>query len=59
MNIRESELLGIGCKFEVIIKGNEKMVIVIYDDGWREMYYFDVDYEESILSVFFCDFEVR
>ncbi len=28
MNIRESELPGIGCKFEVITKGNEK-------DGYR------------------------
>ncbi len=51
MNIRESELPGIGCKFEVITKGNEKMVIVIHDDGRREMYHFDADHEESISSV--------
>ena len=28
MNIRESELPGIGYKFEVITKNNEKMVIM-------------------------------
>ena len=38
MNIRESELPGIGYKFEVITKGNEKMVIVILKRDKLQLY---------------------
>lgn len=60
VNCRESELPGIGRKFEIITKNNEKIVIVIHDDGRREIYHFDRDdHEESISSVTFNDAESR
>lgn len=59
MKIRESELPGIGQKFEIITRNNEKIVIVIHDDGRREIYHFGTDHEESISSVIFNDSESR
>ena len=60
MDIRECELPGIGRKFEIVTKNNEKIVIVIHDDGRREMYHFDSDdHEESVSSVTFNDSEAR
>lgn len=59
MKIRESELPGIGCKFEVITKNDEKVVIVIHNDGRREMYHFDEDHEESLSNITFDDSEAR
>lgn len=59
MNIRESELPGIGQKFEITTRSKEKVVIVIHDDGRREIYHFDSDHEESISSVVFNDSESR
>ncbi|WP_147532808.1 cation:proton antiporter regulatory subunit [Bacillus marasmi] len=60
MKIREIELPGIGKKFEVITKNQEKMVIIIHDDGRRDLYYFDQnDHEEAIASTTLSDTEAR
>jgi TrkA domain protein len=59
VDIRECELPGIGRKFEIITKTDEKIVIVIHDDGRREIYHFDPEHEESISSVTFNDSESR
>jgi TrkA domain protein len=60
MNMRESDLPGIGRKFETITNNKDKVVIIIHDDGRREMHHYDDDnYEESISSVTFTDSEAR
>ncbi|WP_042347463.1 cation:proton antiporter regulatory subunit [Bacillus massiliigorillae] len=59
MNIRESELPGIGCKFEAITEENEKLAIIIHDDGRRELYHFDSEHEESVSSIRLSDSEAR
>ena len=60
MDIRESELPGIGYKFEITTKNKEKLVIVIHDDGRREIYHFNPDdHDEVVSTVTFDDAEAR
>ena len=60
MNIRESELPGVGKKIEVFTKNKDKMVIIIHDNGRRDLYYFEQDnYEDYVANAVFDDTEAR
>jgi len=59
-NIKESDLPGIGRKFQVEARSGDKLVIIVHDDGTRELYHYDQeDAEETVSQILLDDEESR
>lgn len=50
-SIQESNLPGVGHKFQVEATSGDKLTIVIHDDGRRELYHFTKDTPSRVASV--------
>ena len=57
--IREAELPGLGKKYQMQLENGEQIVVVIHDDGQREVYYFTEDGDDPLASVTLSDKESR
>lgn len=57
--VRETDLLGIGKKYQLETESGDEVVIVIHDDGRRELYKFDQRDNETELMMTLNDQESR
>ncbi len=49
--IRESDLPGIGRKFQIEARNHDRIVIIVHDDGLREIYLFRHENPDECVSV--------
>lgn len=57
--IREAELPGLGKKYQLRLDDGEQIVVIIHDDGNREIFYFNDDEDEPLASITLSDQESR
>jgi len=57
--VRESDLIGIGKKYQIETEAGDNMIIVIHDDGRRELYRYEDDERETHCVMTLTDEESR
>lgn len=57
--LHETELPGLGKKFQLNTDHGENVVIIVYNDGKREVYHYDEEEEEVISSIALTDEEAK